>query len=159
MSDARPPVLFDPLAQTDLNYPPEMVMAIAQGLEDPGSIAARFGWDGARWARLVASPVFQKSVESKRKELEADGWMVIAKARLGAEMIQDELIRIGASSDTSAGQKLAIYEALVKTGDLLPKNKVGTGGDTGPRFSININLDRSAAEAAVKRVEIVENKE
>jgi hypothetical protein len=151
--------LFDPLAQTDLNFPPEMVMSIAQGLEDPAEIASRFGWDGPRWGRLVASPSFQKAVESKRKELEAEGWVVVAKARLGAEMIQDELIRIGASSDTSAAQKLAIYEALVKTGDLLPKNKVGTGGDTGPRFSININLDRAAAEAAVKRVEIVENKE
>jgi hypothetical protein len=158
MSDPKTPVLFDPLAQTDLNFPPEMVMAIAQGLEDPTDIAARFGWDGPRWQRLVASPSFQKAVTAKTKELEAEGWVVLAKARLGAEMIQDEIIRAGVSSDTSVAQKLAIYEALVKTGDLLPKNKVGAG-DSGPKFSININLDREASHASVKRVEIVENKE
>lgn len=155
MSTPSTDVIFDPLAQTHLNWPPEMVVAIAQGLEDPEDVARRFGWEGRRWEMISTNPAFLRAVEAQRKELEANGWVLVAKAKLGAELIQDELIRIGASANTTPAQKLAIYEALCKTGDVLPKQKVNQGA-TGPAFSISINLDPATVRASVKKVDVID---
>ncbi|MEM5400846.1 hypothetical protein [Paraburkholderia unamae] len=149
MSDELP-VVFDPYANTGLSWPAEMVAALAQGLEDPADVAARFGYEGDRWVALSSNPAFLRAVEGVKAELMAEGWVLRTKAKAYAEILQDELAKRAAQPDTPLTQQLAVYEALCKTGDVLPKAKTQTG-NTGPSFSISINLDRATVEASVKR--------
>lgn len=39
-----------PEAHVTLDVPPQLVWECAAGLEDPDSIAARFGFEGAKWS-------------------------------------------------------------------------------------------------------------
>lgn len=142
-------LIFDPLCNTDLNFPAELVMACAQGLEEPDVIAPRYGYEGDRWERLKSWKPFLDTVAKARSQLEAEGWTIKAKARLMAELLQDEMCKKALSADASIGQQLDVYRELVKTADLIPKKEATVQPGTG--FSITINLDRQASIESVKR--------
>ncbi|TDN70424.1 hypothetical protein [Paraburkholderia sp. BL10I2N1] len=129
-------VTFDPLEDANLNVPAEMVAEMAKGIEDPVEIARRFGFKGARWDALVQWKPFLDAVQKKRAELEAEGWTFRAKAGLLAEMMLDDIGKIGLSSEVPLMQKLALTEALVKWKE--PKQSATAQQGTG--FSITINL-------------------
>lgn len=136
-------IVFDPLANTDLSIPAEMISAIAMGMEDPWVIADRFGFDGIKWARLEQWKPFLDAVAQRRSEFESTGFSTKLKAALYADMIQDQLIKDALSSDASMSQRLAAYDAFVKVGDLLPQKGAtgqGSGGPAAPAFTIQINL-------------------
>lgn len=149
------PVVFDPFAQTDLSYPVEMVHSIAQGLEPPEDIAARFGFEGDRWRRLIHWEPFKNDVIRRQDELKESGWVFRTKAALFAEMLQDDITKIALGAEVSLSQKLAVYESLRKSGDLEPKKEVAQG-QAGAGFSITINLDRAQSIASVKKVETID---
>lgn len=136
----------NPLAVAQLDVPAEMVAEMAKGLEEPVDIARRYGFAGQRWAELEKWQPFLDAVGKKRAELEAEGWTFRAKAGLLAEMMLDDLGRLGLSSDVPLMQKLAVTEALVKWGDKAPKQAASAGSGTG--FSITINLPPATARAA-----------
>jgi hypothetical protein len=137
--------VFDPLADARLQIPAEMIAEMAKGLEEPADIARRFGFAGQRWEELSSWQPFLDAVGKKRAELEAEGWTFRAKAGLLAEMMLDDLGRIGLSSDVPLMQKLAVTEALVKWGDKAPKAAAATQGSG---FTINITLPPAQDRAA-----------
>jgi hypothetical protein len=149
-------VVFDPLANAT-TYPTEMAHAIAQGLEEPAEVAARFGITGAAWERLVKWQPFLDDIARRQAELKESGWVFAAKARLYADMLQDDVAKIALGSEVSLSQKLAVLENFQKAGDLLPKKAQGEVAQ-GTGFSITINLDRAHSESTVKRVEVVDVK-
>jgi hypothetical protein len=141
----------DPLRDANLQVPSEMVAEMAKGLEEPEDIARRFGFAGHRWEQLSKWQPFLDAVAAKQAELAAEGWTFRTKAGLGAEMMLDDLLRIGLSSEVPLMQKLAVTEALVKWGDKAPTAAAGAG--SGPGFSITINLP-STVDARPKEKDI-----
>lgn len=134
-------IVFDPLANTDFSIPPEMINAIAMGLEAPSEIAARFDIEGDRWERLLSWKPFLDAVATRKAEFESSGLTTRLKAALYAEMIQEQLLIGAMSSDASIAQKLAVYTEFVKVGDLIPQKKAAeSAGGNAPAFTIQINL-------------------
>lgn len=144
MKDVLAP--FDPLGDARLQIPAEMVAEMAKGLEEPVDVARRYGFAGQRWDELARWQPFLDAVDKKRAELAAEGWTFRTKAGLLAEMMLDDLGRLGLSSDVPLLQKLAVTEALVKWGDKAPK---AAAVQQGSGFTINITLPPPAAPAAI----------
>ena len=67
--------------------PAEMVVALAQGLEEPDDIALRCGFTPEQWKSLQNYKPLQVAVAAKKAELEKDGWIVRQKAAMGADML------------------------------------------------------------------------
>lgn len=143
MGDMLPDIPDEPLEyqwrpKAMVQIPAEMVVAIAQGLEDPADVAERFGFTGKRWEQLQEYPPFKAAVAGKIAELEKSGWVFRQKAAMGAEMVMEQVIVQAMSNDVSLVQKLETLKTLSKLGNLEPKEEkqaqVGTG------FQIQINL-------------------
>lgn len=121
-----------------VNFPAEMVVALAQGLEEPDNIALRFGYSPEQWAQYREYPPLKAAVEGKRVELAKNGWVVRSKAAMQAEMLMDQVFVQSMSTDTSLGMKLETLKTLIKVGGLEPKeDKTAVAG---PGFQIQINL-------------------
>ena len=121
-----------------VNFPSEMVVALAQGLEDPLDIAARFGITAEQWEKWSEYPPLKAAVSAKRAELEKNGWVVRTKAAMQAEMLMDQVFVQAMSNDVGLMQKLETLKTLIKVGNLEPKEDKNTQAGTG--FQININL-------------------
>lgn len=125
-----------PLAITQI--PAEMVVAMAQGLEEPVEIAARFGFGGERWEKLQQYEPFKQAVAAKKAELEKSGWVFRQKAAMQAEMLMDQVFVSAMSNDVGLMQKLETLKFLTKAGNLEPKEDKAAGAGAG--FQIQINL-------------------
>lgn len=121
-----------------VNFPSEMVVALAQGMEDPLDIAARFGITAEQWEKWSEYPPLKAAVSAKRAELEKNGWVVRTKAAMQAEMLMDQVFVQAMSNDVGLMQKLETLKTLIKVGNLEPKEDKTTQAGTG--FQININL-------------------
>jgi hypothetical protein len=127
---------WTPRAVTQI--PAEMVLALAQGLEDPSNVAMRCGFSPDQWEKLQDYKPLQVAVAAKKAELEKDGWIVRQKAAMGADMLLDQVLVQAMSHDTSLGAKLEVFKTLVKVGNLEPKED--KNAQSGPGFQIQINL-------------------
>lgn len=127
---------WTPKAVTQI--PAEMVLALAQGLEEPADVALRCGFTPTQWEKLQDYKPLQVAVAAKKAELEKDGWIVRQKAAMGADMLLDQVIVQAMSNDTSLGAKLEVFKTLVKVGNLEPKEE--KTASAGPGFQIQINL-------------------
>jgi len=130
------PADWNPKSLTQI--PAEMVLALAQGLEDPEVIAERCGFTPEQWEKLKDYRPLQIAVAAKKAELERDGWIVRQKAAMGADMLLDQLIVQSMSNETSLGAKLEVFKTLVKVGNLEPKEEKAP--PPGSSFQIQINL-------------------
>lgn len=124
--------------RTMTNVPAELIIACAQGLEDPDVIAERFGLTGPSWAQLKESKPFQLAVAEKKAELEKNGWVFRQKAAMGAEMVLEKVIIDLMSNETGTNTRLEGLKTLAKLANLEPKEeKVQSSG---PAFQISINI-------------------
>ena len=121
-----------------VNFPSEMVVALAQGMEDPLDIAARFGITAEQWEKWSVYPPLKAAVSAKRAELEKNGWVVRTKAAMQAEMLMDQVFVQAMSNDVGLMQKLETLKTLIKVGNLEPKEDKNTQAGAG--FQIQINL-------------------
>jgi hypothetical protein len=127
---------WSPKAMTQI--PTEMVVAMAQGLEEPADIASRFGFGGVRWEQLENYGPFKAAVAAKRADLEKSGWVFRAKAAMQAEMLMDQVFVSAMSNDVGLMQKLETLKYLTKAGNLEPKEDKQIQAGSG--FQIQINL-------------------
>jgi hypothetical protein len=119
--------------------PPEMVVAIAQGLEEPDDIAARHGFTGTKWEKLKEWKPFIAAVAEHRAELERSGYTFRVKARFMAEDLLEETFVKAKNPETSLAQKLQVTQFLTRVAGLEPKeDKSGTAGEG---FSVTINMN------------------
>lgn len=131
---------WKPKSQVDI--PPEMIVAIAQGLEEPDDIAARHGFTGDKWEKLKNWKPFITAVAEHRSELERSGYTFRVKARFMAEDLLEETFVKAKNPETSLAQKLQVTQFLTRVAGLEPKeDKNGLGGEG---FSVTINMNGSA---------------
>lgn len=143
---------YNPLSDANLTVPAEMVAEMAKGIEEPVDIARRYGFSGLRWQQLSAWQPFLDAVAKQRAQLEQEGWTFRTKAALGAEMLLDDLLRLGLQADVPLTQKLALAEFLNKVKE--PKQAAGAG--SGPAFSISIHLPAAVTGPQTIDVQAVE---
>ena len=132
------PLEYEWRPRAGVQIPAEMVLALAQGLEDPADVALRCGFTSDQWSKLENYKPLQVAVAAKKAELEKDGWIVRQKAAMGADMLLDQVIVQAMNNETSLGAKLEVFKTLVKVGNLEPKED--KTASAGPGFQIQINL-------------------
>jgi hypothetical protein len=138
-----------------VDVPPEMVMAIAMGLEDPGVIASRHGFEGAKWAKLQSWKPFLDTVAAQRAEFEKSGLSFRIKAAMKADILADKLFVDAMGNDVTLTQRMEATKMFAKLGNLEPKEE--KVAQTGTTFSISIDLgDRSVNLNAQKVTEAVD---
>lgn len=128
------------LAQTNpmLDVPPQMVMAIAAGIEEPALIAEHHGFDEPQWEALKVFEPFVKLIDAKKAELKASGYSFRMKCGFISEMMLDDLYRRATSEDASFSAMLDFAKWTSKAAGLdAPKQDAANTGST---FSINIVL-------------------
>lgn len=127
---------FTPKSLVEL--PPEMIRAIAMGMEDPGEIAARYGFTGAKWEKLQKWEPFLLTIAHHKAELEKSGVTFRLKSAWKADQLSDQVFLAAMASDTSLAQKMAVLQYMAKMGELEPaEKKVANAGEG---FSISINI-------------------
>lgn len=121
-----------------LDVPPQMVLTIASGIENPALIAERYGFGEDQWAALKVFEPFVKLIDAKRAELKASGFTFRAKCGLISELLLDELYARATSEDASFGMVLDMAKWTSKAAGLDAPVKQEQA--SGPAFSITINL-------------------
>lgn len=146
--DSRSDIDLAPIeVPTPVDVPPELVLAIATGLEDADDLAYRHGIVGERWRALKAWKPFQDAVAKQRAELEQNGFTFRLKAKLLTEDVFDEAYKIARSNDATLMQKLEFVKLGAKLADMEPKQTAAVAA--GPGFSISINFNSPKPEARV----------
>jgi hypothetical protein len=138
-----------------VDFPAEMVVALAQGLEEPENIAVRFGIGPDTWKTYAEYPPLKAAVEAKRAELSKNGWVVRTKAAMQAEMLMDQVFVQSMSHDTGLGMKLETLKTLIKVGGLEPKEDKMASAGAG--FQIQINLGDQSVSLGSSRPRMLAN--
>jgi len=121
-----------------LDVEPKMVLEIAYGVEDPASVAERYGFSSSEWLLLKEHKPFVKQVEDKKAELKAGGYSFRLKSAIMAEELLGTLYKKATESDASFHTILETVKLTSKAaGFETPPKQEQT---TGPAFSITINL-------------------
>ena len=131
-------------AHVTLDIPPQLVWECAAGLEDPVSVAARFGFEGDKWERLAQWPPFITAVQNQRAEFERNGMSFRLKAGMMVEEMMSMMFKQAISMDSTILQKLSVFQALTDVAGLkVPKN-ADVNTNAAPKFSITINIPQGA---------------
>jgi hypothetical protein len=139
-----------PEAHVTLDVPPQLVWECAAGLEEPDSIASRFGFEGAKWERLKQWPPFIHAVQQQRAEFERNGMTFRLKAGLMAEEMMSQMFKQAIANDSSIMQKLSVFNSLVDVAGLKPDKKLeAAGAVSAPKFSITINIPQAGGPTPI----------
>lgn len=121
-----------------LDVPPQLVLEVAYGVEDPEQIALRHGFSDSEWLLLKAHEPFVKQVEDKKAELKAGGYSFRCKAAFIAEDLLDSLYKKATEEDASFSVLLETIKFTSKAAGL--DAPVKADQVQGSRFSITIDL-------------------
>ena len=124
---------------TQLQIPPEMVISIAQGMDEPDSIAEKHGFTGERWEKLKAWPPFLAAVEAHKADLAASGYTFKAKAKFMAEELAEKTYVHAMGHDSTFAQRFQALQFFTRVGGLEPKEE--KTASTGEGFSVTINMN------------------
>lgn len=125
-----------------LDVPAQLVWEVAAGVEDPTAVAARFGFEGAKWERLSQWEPFITAVQHQRAQFQKEGVTFRLKAGMMAESLMDQMFKQAYSMDSTIMQKLSVFNSLVDVAGLKPEKKQAAAVDANaaPKFSITINI-------------------
>lgn len=140
------PYKMSSIAQTNpmLDVPPQMVMAIAAGIEEPALIAEHHGFDEPQWEALKVFEPFVKLIDAKKAELRSSGFTFRLRCGLISEMMLDDLYRRATSEGASFSAMLDFAKFTAKAAGLdAPKQDAANTGST---FSINIVLNGQSVQ-------------
>jgi hypothetical protein len=132
-----------------LDIPPQLVWECAAGLEDPASIAQRFGFEGEKWERLSQWPPFISAVQTQRAEFERNGMTFRLKAGMMAEEMMSMMFKQAISNDTTILQKLSVFQALTDVAGLKAPKNAEVNTNAAPKFSITINIPQGAQPVTI----------
>lgn len=138
------------LPERSLDIPSELVLEIATGFEEPVVIAARYGFEGARWEQLESWKPFQDAVSRQKAELERSGYTFRLKSAMKADTLADHMFVQALTDATTFPQKLEALKFFTKVGELEPREAAQAQAGSG--FSIVINLDSKQPERVEKVV-------
>lgn len=138
-----------------VEVPPEMVVSIAMGLEEPDVIASRHGFAGEKWTKLQAWKPFLDTVAAQRAEFEKSGLSFRIKAAMKADLLADKLFVDAMGNDVTLMQRMEATKLFAKLGNLEPKEE--KAAQAGTTFAISIDLgDRSVNLSGQKVAEAVD---
>lgn len=144
---------WTPVSMVDI--PPEMVVAIAMGLEEPDVIASRHGFAGEKWTKLQAWKPFLDTVATQRTEFEKSGLSFRIKAAMKADLLADKLFVDAMGNDVTLMQRMEATKLFAKLGNLEPKEE--KSAQAGTTFAISIDLgERSVSLNAQKAPDVVD---
>lgn len=121
-----------------LDVPPQLVLEVAYGVEDPEQIALRHGFSDSEWLLLKAHAPFIKQVEDKKAELKASGYTFRMKSAFIAEDLLDDLYKKATEEDASFSVLLETIKFTSKAAGL--DAPVKTDQAPGAKFSITIDI-------------------
>lgn len=125
------------LAEKVRSLPPELVLEVALGVEDEYDVAERFGYSKEQYDVLATLKPFQIAVKKTRSDLDKNGDMFRAKARIMAEKVMDSGFARAIDDSTPLKEVTEFLKTLSSLADLAPKTAVTAQGSA---FSINIVL-------------------
>jgi hypothetical protein len=125
--------------KTQLDIPHEMVISIAQGMEEPDEIAARHGFIGLRWEKLKLWKPFNDAVAAHKAELDKSGYSFRVKAAFMAEDMLSETYLKAKSVDAPFAQKMQAVQFFTRVAGLEPKED--KSAQSGEGFSVTINMN------------------
>jgi hypothetical protein len=137
--------------KTQFTFPQEMVNIIAQGLEEPADVAARFSISPQTWEKLSTWKPFLDAVAAQKAELEKSGFVFQTKVRWMASDLTEDLYIKARHPDATIGQKLETAKYLAKIAGLEPKEAAGAGAGEGFSVSININGTNTTISGGASR--------
>ena len=138
------------LPERSLDIPSEMVLEIATGFEEPVVIAARYGFEGAKWEQLESWKPFQAAVTHQKAELERSGYTFRLKSAMKADTLADHMFVQALTDATTFPQKLEALKFFTKVGELEPRE--ATQVQAGSGFSIVISVGSKQPERVEKLV-------
>ena len=130
---------YVPRAQ--LQIPPELVTAVAQGMVEPAECASKLGIPFEKWLQISVWPPFIAAVEAHRAELAASGYTFRVKAKFMAEELAEKTFVAAMGPDATFAQRFQATQFFTRVGGLEPKEeKVQQSGEG---FSVTINMNGS----------------
>lgn len=129
---------------------PEFVLEVALGVEDDYDVAERYGYSREQYDVLAGLKPFQVAVKKTRSDLDKNGDMFRAKARIMAESVMDSGFAKAIDATTPLKETTEFLKTLANLADLVPK--AALAAQAGPGFSISIVLP----EVDRKTIEITE---
>lgn len=121
-----------------LDVPAQMVLEIAYGVEQPERVAEKFGFSPVEWEQLKGHDPFVRQVDEKKAELKASGYSFRMKAAIAAEDLLEDVYKAAKEEGSSFHTKLESVKFFARAAGL--DQPVKQQQDTGPAFSITINL-------------------
>jgi len=133
------PLEFGWAPKTQIEIPPEMVVSMAQGMEDPQAIAEKHGFFGDRWEKLKVWKPFLDAVAHQRAELDKSGYTFRVKAAWKAEDLADDFYLKAKRPEATFQQVQQAVTFFTRIAGLEPKEeKVANSGEG---FSVTINMN------------------
>lgn len=129
-----------PISDKAFSVPPEMMLHLAAGMEEPFKIAKRYGFSEEEFAALCQWPPFQQQVEQTKAELRDKGYDFRLTNRLYANELGRKYFLMAMSNDATIGQVGEAYKTTAELGDLKPKQLAQNISGQGAKFSVVINL-------------------
>ena len=128
---------YTPRAQ--LQIPPELVTAVAQGMVDPAECAAKLHIPPDKWTQISVWPPFLAAVEAHRAELAASGYTFRVKAKFMAEELAEKTFVRAMGPDATFAQQFQATQFFTRVAGLEPKEEKVAA--TGEGFSVTINMN------------------
>jgi hypothetical protein len=142
------------------SIPPEMLLDIAAGMEDPVDIAYRYGFSASEFKKLEQSQQFLSEVATLRSKHERSGEAAVAKAGMMYDVLAEKYFLRLMDNEATTSQLAAGVEAFATLGNRKPK--AATSNVQGAQFSITFNIPNAVntqattidmKSAAVERAE------
>lgn len=121
-------------------WPAQLPVALALGLEDLPTILSRFDITEERFAALAPVPAFRKAVSEAQREVREKGHSFKLKSRMIAEDYLDTLYTELHNPRVGFGTKFDVFKYLVKIAELEPIPVAAQQGNTAQAMNIQINL-------------------
>lgn len=133
------------------SIPPEMMLDIAAGMEEPKDIAFRYGFAASEFDLLEENSQFLQQVAAIRSKRESTGEAAVARAGMMHDILAGLYFQRLNEQDVSVSALAAGVEAFAVYGSRKPKPANATAD--GPKFSITFNVP-NAPTIQMQTVEI-----
>ena len=138
-------------AEEVYNVDPQFVQELATGVEEPWSIAHRYGYTEDEWKVLENNEWLQREVENAIAERNKSGKTFTTKAKVMAEKLIDHVFQKSLDPNVPLKDKVASLVAIAKLGNLEPEKTQKV--EAGPGFSITITVPQTKEEVVITHVE------
>lgn len=120
------------------DIPPEMLLDIAAGMEEPVDIALRYGFTASEYKKLANSQEFLREIAAQRAENDRTGVTAKNKAGMMYDILSERYFQRLLTEDVAIGALAAGVEAFATLGGRKPKAAAGEA--SGPGFHIVFNI-------------------